>query len=459
MAARRRNGKLQDKLLGPITPQDAGRSTGPSSGPTPAERRRGNRSATRPRPRARAPCQPRTGQAHPARGLHVRAPRHPVDRRHRPAPRRPGPDGHLHLGDAGRGLAAPAPVPQLRPCLRRVSGPLAARQRPADGADLGPLGPGPVRGRGALRPGLDHHRLPHGHRGHRGRVGQQPLAAVAPVPVVRLHPAAARGGGVRHLRPRRHGGHGRVGGRLLGAIADPGPLLQHRVLRRPARPPGTGGPRRRPGPGQPPGGGRQPGQERVPGQHEPRDPHAPERHHRHDGPAGGHGAVRRAAGVRARRAPVGPGPAARDQRDPRLLQDRGRPHGRRADGLRPARDPGPGRAHPASGRRGPPQPPGPGHRARRAPPRDLRPPPPVAGAQQPGGQRRQVHHQRPRGRGRDRRTHRQRHHPAEHCGQRHRPRHRRRSSRRSSSSPSSRPTAPPPGASAARAWGCPSHGA
>ena len=77
------------------------------------------------------------------------------------------------------------------------------------------------------------------------------------------------------------------------------------------------------------GRGRQRGQERVPGDDEPRDPHADERGDRHERPAAGHAADRRAARLRGDDPRLRRRAADDHQRHPRLLEDRGRAHGHR----------------------------------------------------------------------------------------------------------------------------------
>ena len=85
------------------------------------------------------------------------------------------------------------------------------------------------------------------------------------------------------------------------------------------------------------GGGSQPGEERLPGQYEPRDPHADERHPRvRPDSAGGCQSHRQSAprrgDHRAQRRP----PAGADQRHTRHHQDRGRAPGVQPDRFRPA---------------------------------------------------------------------------------------------------------------------------
>ena len=79
------------------------------------------------------------------------------------------------------------------------------------------------------------------------------------------------------------------------------------------------------------------GEEFVPGDDEPRDPHADERRHRHERAAARHAAGARAARLRRDHPRLGRRAADDHQRHPRLLEDRGRPHGGRASALRPAR--------------------------------------------------------------------------------------------------------------------------
>ena len=204
------------------------------------------------------------------------------------------------------------------------------------------------------------------------------------------------------------------------------------------------GPRGRPG--------RHPGEERIPGQHEPRDPHAPERHRRHDGAGARHRADPRAAGVPRDGEALGRSPAERDQRHPRLLQDRGgqaRPGARR---FRPPRHP---RRHRGDARHARPQeragarrP----RRRRRAGCPGGRPPPPAPGPRQPAGQRDQVHRAGGggapgRGAGRRRRRRRACTSPSATRASASRP-----ISSRSSSGPSPRPTPPPPASTAAPGW-------
>ena len=92
---------------------------------------------------------------------------------------------------------------------------------------------------------------------------------------------------------------------------------------------GAGGARR--------GRGRQRGEELVPRDDEPRDPHADERGDRHERPAARHAARRRAARLRGDDPRLGRRAAHDHQRHPRLLEDRGRPHGHRGAAVRPAR--------------------------------------------------------------------------------------------------------------------------
>ena len=77
-------------------------------------------------------------------------------------------------------------------------------------------------------------------------------------------------------------------------------------------------------------------EERVPRGDEPRDPHADERDHRDERPAAGDVARRRAAGLRRHDREQRRGAARDHQRHPRLLEDRGRPHGARAGAVRSA---------------------------------------------------------------------------------------------------------------------------
>ena len=71
---------------------------------------------------------------------------------------------------------------------------------------------------------------------------------------------------------------------------------------------------------------RQPRQVAVPGDGEPRDPHAAERHHRHERPVARLAAFAGTVDLCPRHQDVGRCTARIDRGDPRLLQDRSRPH-------------------------------------------------------------------------------------------------------------------------------------
>jgi GAF domain-containing protein len=83
--------------------------------------------------------------------------------------------------------------------------------------------------------------------------------------------------------------------------------------------------------------GRERGEERIPRDDEPRDPHADERGHRDERPPPRHAPRSRAARVRGDDPRFGRCAAHHHQRHPRLLEDRGGPHGHRGAALRPAR--------------------------------------------------------------------------------------------------------------------------
>ena len=87
------------------------------------------------------------------------------------------------------------------------------------------------------------------------------------------------------------------------------------------------------------GGRGQQGEERVPGEHEPRDSHAHERHPRHDRTDPRHRLDPRTAAKPRHGQDLGRFAAARDQRHPRLLQDRSRQTRTRPHAFCPARQP------------------------------------------------------------------------------------------------------------------------
>ena len=271
-AVHRHRPVLQPRCRAPLPGRTEVR--GPPHGPRPARRARPHRRAQR---HAAGPVRTR-GRTHAPRSPG----RQPAQRRHLPSGRRPGATAaQLHQcrhrepdRRAGpRHHGRPSGLPECHPSR----GPAAL---PADAAVLG-----------RYAAGL---RLPLSRDQARWR---DPLAALPIGP-----PEQPRGHGLG----RHHAGHHpRARGRA-GAAAGQGGRRSGRT-----------------------------GQVGFPGHHEPRNPHPHEHRHRHDAPGSADRADITPARLPGEGGALGQRPAGRDQRRPRLFQDRGGHAGAGGSGFRP----------------------------------------------------------------------------------------------------------------------------